>query len=483
MARDTKPTPKIRPQRKRKQKRLPVFGPKNKPKPRARKSRGFNFRKAGTKFGSRIGSYVGKTAGNWLSTITGMGSYRVNSNNLMTDNGIPQFGNRGGGTRIRHREFLTDITGSTSFTLIQFFLNPGLAASFPWLSNIAYNYEQYRFHGLIFEFRTTSATAVSSTNTALGTVVMATDYDDLDAVFVNKQQMEAYEFSVSTTPIHNAIHPIECSPRETPLPKLWVRSGSYSSYSTVDPRLYDLGRFQLATVGMQAAATVGELWVSYDVEFFKPKLPTPYNANVSSFHAYGALSTSNACFSNPTTSSTSTLSVTFSGGTSTYYTGITFGETGRYLVTAIAKAGTSISNWGDFSASTYASLVTAWSTSGNNNASNVNSSGAGTSSTSSHVIVDITTANGILLFSNALTVVGGGFWDLFVTELPGNFQLANNLVSDHTSLADKIRCIESQLELFRARDECDYTYLDHKEPPSPTPSASCVPRVRRPVHL
>jgi hypothetical protein len=39
---------------------------------------------------------------------------------------------------------------------------------FPWLSNIAQNFESYKLRGLVFEFKSMSGDALTSTNTALG---------------------------------------------------------------------------------------------------------------------------------------------------------------------------------------------------------------------------------------------------------------------------------------------------------------------------
>ena len=51
-------------------------------------------------------------------------------------------------------------------------------------------------------------------------------------------------------------------------PTLNVPSGS-------DRRLYDFGNFQIATIGLQGTSVnVGELWVTYEIELFKPKVIT-----------------------------------------------------------------------------------------------------------------------------------------------------------------------------------------------------------------
>jgi len=241
----------------------------------------------GSFFGGGPGGSLGKMAGDWLGKITGMGAYTVNSNSLMTDAGPPVFSSKAGSTRLRHREFISDISGSTAFTVNSLILNPGATNTFPWLSQIAQNFETYRLHGMVFEFKSTSADALNSTNTALGTFVMATSYDVLDAIFVNKQQMEAYEFSCSTRPSASAVHPIECDPAQNVLKELYIFPGIQGPTTgaganivqslppSADPRFYNVGNFCYATVGMQATSVIGELWVSYDVELFKPKLPLP----------------------------------------------------------------------------------------------------------------------------------------------------------------------------------------------------------------
>jgi hypothetical protein len=232
--------------------------------------------------GGPTGAAWGKRAGDFLGKITGMGAYKVNRNSLMTNCGPPVFGNAGSGTIINHREFIQDVTGTTAFTLQSFPVNPGQFQSYPWLSTIAANYEEYEVLGQVYEYKPTCATAVASTNTALGTVIFATNYDALDAQFMNKQQMEAYEFSTSCTPFEHMIHPLECDPRVNVLHDLYIRTGSVPS--NADARFYDIGNFQVATVGMQASNVVGELWVSYHVRLIKPRISVPQDSGYLSAH-------------------------------------------------------------------------------------------------------------------------------------------------------------------------------------------------------
>jgi hypothetical protein len=239
--------------------------------------------------GSSIGSWLGKKAGSLFRSITGLGTYAVTKNSLMANpNDPPVLTNTKGGTRIQHREYITDITGSSTFTLTPFSINPGVAATFPWLSGCALNFEEYILHGLVFEFKSTSASALNSTNTALGTVIMATEYNVVNANYTNKRDMENYVYSTSCSPDTSALHPVECARDINVLSELFIRNTIPPSGT--DLRFSDIGKFQIATVGMQASANIGELWVTYDVELIKPKLPNAYTSIGPAHYAYDATS-------------------------------------------------------------------------------------------------------------------------------------------------------------------------------------------------
>lgn len=216
---------------------------------------------------------MGHNAGAWVSRLIGSGDYTVVENSIVkgSAHGVPTFNATGHSVRIKHREYLGDITGSTAFSSRPYLIQPGSTVTFPWLSQIAKGFQQYKFHGLVFCFNSTSASALNSTNTALGTLIMATQYNVNRPAFTSKLEMEGYEFSCATKPCDSLLHPIECDPKQLVMENLYIRSGAVPSGE--DARLYDLGQFQLATVGMQAAANIGELWVTYDVELLKPRLP------------------------------------------------------------------------------------------------------------------------------------------------------------------------------------------------------------------
>jgi hypothetical protein len=225
----------------------------------------------GNLLGGPAGGLTGLAAGKLISRITGFGDYKVQRNSISNGNSIPTFSNGGKGMRCMHREFLSDVVGSVGFTNTTYNINPGLVRTFPWLSLIAADFEEYDLEGLVFEYRPTSGTAVSATSSALGVVILATDYDAIDPAFTTKQQMESYEYANSTVPFSGCIHPVECLKKLNVLGSQYVRTGAVPT--DADIRLYDLGLFQIATAGMQSVYTVGELWVSYDAVFRKPRLP------------------------------------------------------------------------------------------------------------------------------------------------------------------------------------------------------------------
>jgi len=144
-------------------------------------------------------------------------------------------------------------------------------ATFPFLSALATNYEEYQFLGLSFMYKSTSGVAVSGTNPSLGTVIFSTQYDAKDAPFTTKQQMDSYVSTTSTVPNRDMLHPVECDYKQNVMRNLYVRNAPPPL--DTDLRLYDLGKFSYATAGMLADGdTVGELWVTYHVRFLKPKL-------------------------------------------------------------------------------------------------------------------------------------------------------------------------------------------------------------------
>jgi hypothetical protein len=212
--------------------------------------------------------------------LMGLGDYTVNSNSLVaqaTDgvNGIanvPDIVNSKHTNIIRHREYVSKVYGATGdFTLISHNLNPANDALFPWLANISHNYTRYRWRGLVFEYVALSADYAA--NTALGYVAMATNYDAVEPAFTDKISMMNYMYANERKPSKDFMHAIECAPSQNTVTEFYVRSTASQPTGT-DIRLYDIGKFQLAVGGNPSAnGYLGDLWVTYEIEFFQERMP------------------------------------------------------------------------------------------------------------------------------------------------------------------------------------------------------------------
>lgn len=214
------------------------------------------------------------------SMIKGLGAYDQSAivhNTLITPD-IPEVRNSHyveGATIIRHREYLGAITTSSvagEFKVEEFPLNPAQSGTFPWLSTIAANYEEYRPNGLFFEFRSTASDAIaSSTNLALGQVMMCTQYDPTDPGFNTDNEMLNYSWAQSGKVSESFRHFVECDPKQSPLAHLYTRTGGPSNDN--DLRFSDFGTFSIATQGLQGTSVqIGQLWVSYEFLLYKPKI-------------------------------------------------------------------------------------------------------------------------------------------------------------------------------------------------------------------
>ncbi len=249
----------------------------------------------GGTIGARLGSRrAGNSVGRFLGKITGTGDYRVtvnsiaNSSATMALDTVPQFMKRNSReTRVTHREFLGKIVASDvagEFKLQSFPLNPGLYQCFPWLSQIANQFDEWRPNGIVVVYK--SASSTYSGTSSLGIITMATDYDVLDPPYANTIEMNNSDFAVSTNVAQNLIHPIECAVKERPTRLLYTRAGPVSSNDNL--RWYDLGNFQVATEGCTAGQVCGELWITYDISFFKAQINSqPLNLNPIGTYAVG----------------------------------------------------------------------------------------------------------------------------------------------------------------------------------------------------
>ena len=141
--------------------------------PRRWRGRGMYVPSSGVNFGGRLGGWLGAHAGeflgHWGQRAIGLGDYSVRSN--VFQGRLPEVTNLAGngGTVIRFQEYLGDVITSATpgaFKIDTYMLNAANAKTFPWLSQIAANYDQFEIQGILFNFRSTSANALNSTSAA-----------------------------------------------------------------------------------------------------------------------------------------------------------------------------------------------------------------------------------------------------------------------------------------------------------------------------
>lgn len=221
-----------------------------------------------------------------LSGAVGLGDYEVASgqapvvsNDIVNGGvgqGVPSFGPSGANTvTITHKEYICDIFGPENAGTFQnqtFSLNPALQTTFPWLAQVAANYDEYTFGQLMFTFRST-VTDFVATNGQVGTVILATQYNAEDTPFQSKQDAMEYDGAVSGKCSQEIIAGVECDPAQN--------SGSYGKYTRAGPvpqgqdiKTYDLGTLNVGVSNTPPAFSnqaLGELWVSYTVQLRKPK--------------------------------------------------------------------------------------------------------------------------------------------------------------------------------------------------------------------
>lgn len=221
--------------------------------------------------------------------VLGQGSYdvpAVEANNLVAGGGlsVPSFvtsQDETGALTIQHSEYIKDIYGLpwSSGSLVDTFkndslhLNPGIANNFPWLSQIASNYEEYEFKQLMFCFKTRVGDNLTTTDGQVGTIMMFTDYNATDKPRRTKQDMlQAYGTSVAKITDNDVLHGIECDPSKIKGDAhKFIRVGA----SDEDLHDFDWGLFQIAvdnTPETLSNKVIGELYVSYTVVLRKPRL-------------------------------------------------------------------------------------------------------------------------------------------------------------------------------------------------------------------
>lgn len=250
-------------------------------------------------FGGAVGSWLGQKLGDagneTMKSWTGRGAYKrmrgrgaytggsaaesgIVSNNIMDVPGagpsIAAFGASGGTVRITHREFISNIYAppDANFLNTQYPINPGLFQTFPWLSQIAQNFDEYTAIQVAFTYRS-MVTDFAANSGQVGTVILATQYNNNEQPFNNARQMLNYDGAMSSKTSQTGLQGVECDPAKLSMGVgKYIRAGPVTTQQ--DLNTLDSGIFNLAIEGVPTTyfgQKMGELWVAYTFELRKPK--------------------------------------------------------------------------------------------------------------------------------------------------------------------------------------------------------------------
>jgi len=247
--------------------------------------------------GRAIGAHTGtplmmeglsRAATSMLKQVYGSGDYNTNcdmvdSNSLFLgkkqSSASISFDKSNGTFKFAHREYIKDISAPvvTGFHNSPLAINPGLALSFPFLADLANNFSEYCFSGLVFEYIT--ETAPFNTTGPMGSITMTYDPNSSDTPYASKQEALNSGNAISGIPSRNMLFGIEC--KDQPMNGLFVRSGP-SPLPLVET---DIGSLQIITdlpSTYVADSKLGELWVTYTITF---RIPHISNNEFGYYHA------------------------------------------------------------------------------------------------------------------------------------------------------------------------------------------------------
>lgn len=233
--------------------------------------------------GADAGRSVGADVSRWL----GWGDYgsAMQTNQLMGPGDAPAVVNslnKSGDIFISHREFVGNVQARYSPTFKEsdfwdkiYDLNPN-SPTFPFLRNIAKNYELYDWNGLVFQYIPLSGEYGRGDDNTLGKVILATKYDPADtAEFQTDKVMQNYDYSTAAKPSVGQLHGVETDNRQAVTGGLLHVKDDFDR----DRQFLTVGDFHIATKSIPRSdgsdeefITIGELWVSYSIRLSRAKI-------------------------------------------------------------------------------------------------------------------------------------------------------------------------------------------------------------------
>lgn len=216
------------------------------------------------------------------------GATRGMRKQTMAISSLPKMTSQSGGFIIKHRECLGLITtaadslyggvvlsgaATTNFNTIGMRLHPSNSEAFPWLSEIAARFEQYRWRKVTVQFITASGDGTTAA-LAQGNIMAYIEYNPTTAIkpgtardFLNNYGACAVKPSQSFQ--------MGVQARGNPFELKWTQTTPQSNAGQAgfqDPRFSTDGSLYVCAEGVPVNQPVGYLYIDYEIELHKPQV-------------------------------------------------------------------------------------------------------------------------------------------------------------------------------------------------------------------
>ena len=182
-----------------------------------------------------------------------------------------------GGMTISHKDIIGNLYAPPDggFHTQSFDINPGLEATFPWLAQIAANFQEYELVQCIVSFQSQISEFTTTTGNT-GQVVTATQYDPHAKEFESFQEMISVFGSGTCKANQNLVSGIECDPAKLAgAPGKYIRSSGLEKDR--DIKDFDHGKFVIGLHNFPVDLrnkSIGLLHISYTVRVRRPSITT-----------------------------------------------------------------------------------------------------------------------------------------------------------------------------------------------------------------
>jgi len=174
--------------------------------------------------------------------------------------------------RMSRREYITDITPQSGWSVFKLAINPGDSSSFPWLSGVARNFEKYVINRLSIQYKTGQSSIIP------GKIQMGPDFDPSDPSPNTKKELLTYTLACDGPVWQNF---------QLDIPKGYLMNQRKYYVRSLGQEVNDLKLYDACNVfiGSDANSTelsyLGEIWIDYDITLYEPQAPLIQNSLVS----------------------------------------------------------------------------------------------------------------------------------------------------------------------------------------------------------